>query len=123
MKTIEKKVPFLTTPKVEVESPRVYTFRVKPSELEYWKKEAKKLGVKDFSAFIRGAIHSAIYVSQRSKEPAWQKFVEAVQPLAKKILGLGFYDGGARDLESGGTYYKGIPAEKFIAKMKKKYES
>lgn len=102
--------------------PPVVTFRVKDSEYEYWIAETEKLGVKDFSAFLRGAVHSAIYVSKRAQEPVWQRFVEAVQPLAKKILGLGFHDGGAQDLEASGTYYKGVPAGEAIARLRKKYE-
>jgi hypothetical protein len=121
MKTIEKKVSFNAPGHTVKEVKRVVTFRAKPSEVEYWTKEAEKLGVKDFSAFIRGALHSAISVSQRAKDSDWQKFVEAAQPLAKKILGFGFYDGGAKDIESRGTELKGIPADEAIARIRKKY--
>jgi hypothetical protein len=120
MKTIEKKVA-LHTPAREVKEVRqVVTFRAKPSEIQYWNEKAKKLGVKDFSAFIRGSLNSAIYVSQRAQDPAWQKFVEAVQPIAKKFLGFGFYDGGAKDFESSGTEYKTTSAKEYFARLKKK---
>ena len=123
MKTIVKEVS-LNAPGHSIrEVKRVVTFRAKPSEIEYWTEEAEKLGVKDFSVFIRGAIHSAISVSKRAKDSDWQKFVKAAQPLAKKILGFGFYDGGAKDIESRGTELKGIPADEVLAKLRKKYES
>lgn len=95
-------------------------FRVKPSQEKHWKEVAKMLGVKDLSAFIRGAVESAIFTSLRAQDPQWQKFVEAIQPTAQKILGHGFYDGGVGDFEAGGTERKGTPAKEFLAELKNK---
>jgi hypothetical protein len=103
------------------EAQTVFTFRVKPSQVKYWKEKQRELGIKDFSAFIRGAVNSALFVSLRANDPHWQEFVEAAQPLSKKHLGHGFYDGGAKDIESSGTYYKTIPVEDSIAQLKKKH--
>ena len=116
MKTLERKVS-LHTPAGEVkEVKRLVSFRIYPSQI----KQVKDLGVKDFSAFVRGSINSAIYVSQRAQDPAWKRFVDAVQPLAKRILGFGFFDGGAKDFESSGTEYKNvISAKDYFAGFKK----
>ena len=95
-------------------------FRIKPSQEKHWKDMAKKLGVKDLSTFIRGAVESAIFNSLRAQDPQWQKFIEAIQPMAHKMLGHGFYDGGAEDFEAGGTERKGTPAKEFLAGLKHK---
>lgn len=89
--------------------------------VKYWMETAKKLGVKDFSAFIRGAVNSAVFVSSRAQEPKWQEFVEAVQPAAKRILGHGFYDGGAEDFESSGRETTGTPARETLRRLRKKH--
>jgi hypothetical protein len=121
MKTATHHKVSFSVPAHEVrELKRVVPFRAKPSEIDYWKEEAKKLGVKDFSAFIRGSLNSAIHISKRAKDPAWQRFVEAVQPIAKKILGHGFFDGGATDLESSGTEYKTHSAKDYFEGLSKK---
>ena len=86
-----------------------FNFRIKPSQEKHWKEMAKQLGIKDLSTFIRGAVESAIFTSLRAQDPQWQKFIEAVQPMAQKILGNGFYDGGAEDFEAGGMERKGTP--------------
>jgi hypothetical protein len=49
----------------------------------------------------------------------WRKFIEAVQPTAKNILGHGLYDGGAQDIEAGGQDRKGTPAKRFLSRLKK----
>ena len=121
MKTLEKKVSLHTPAGEAKELQKVVTFRVKPSQWKYWNEKAKELGVKDFSAFVRGAINSAVFTSMRAKDSKWQEFVEAMQPTAKKILGHGFYDGGAKDMESTGTYYKTFPAVETISRLKKKH--
>jgi hypothetical protein len=95
-------------------------FRITPSQEKHWKDMAKKLGIKDVSTFIRGAVESAIFTSLRAQDPQWQKFIEAIQPTAQKILGHGFYDGGAEDFEAGGQERKGTPAKEFLAELKHK---
>ena len=109
-------------PHIHVEEQRTVpiNLRVKPSQEKHWKEMAKKLGVKDLSTFIRGAVESAIFTSLRAQDPQWQKFIEAIQPTAKKILGHGFYDGGSEDFEAGGTDRKGTPAKEFLAELKSK---
>lgn len=124
MKTTERKIS-LNAPGATVrEVKEVVTFRAKPSEVAYWDKALNELGVheKDKAAFMRGAMHSAIWLSQRAKDPDWQKFVEAVQGLAKKFLGHGFYDGGAQDIVSRGTDHKGLPAEQVFSDLQRKYK-
>ena len=121
MKTLEKNISLHAPHHEEREVKQVVSFRAKPSQVKLWNEESKKLGIKDFSAFIRGAVQSAIYLSKRSKDPKWQEFIEAVQPTAKRILGYGFYDGGAADFESSGTEHKGIPAAEVIKRLKGKH--
>ena len=121
MKTIEKKAVLHIPIRDEKEVKQVVSIRLKPSEVKYWKDMADKLGIKDFTAFIRGAVNSAIYTSRRAEDPKWKEFVEAVQPAAKKILGHGLFDGGAELFEASGTESSGVPAKEFLAKMKKKH--
>ena len=102
------------------ETKQVVSIRLKPSEVRYWKAMAAKLGIKDFTSFIRGAVNWAIQTSLRSQDPKWQEFVEAVQPAAKRILGHGFFDGGADLYEKSGTEASTVPAKVFLARMKKK---
>lgn len=92
--------------------------KITPSQDRHWKEASEQLGVKDLSTFIRGAVESAIFNSKRAQDPEWQKFIEAIQPIAQKILGHGFYDGGAQDFEAGGTDRKGTPAKEFLAELK-----
>ncbi len=92
--------------------------KVTPSQEKHWREMAKKLGIKDLSTFIRGAVESAIFNSVRAEDPEWKRFIEAIQPTAQKILGHGFYDGGAEDFEAGGTERKGTPAKEFLEKLK-----
>lgn len=121
MKTVEKKTVVLIPIRGQKEVKQVVSVRLKPSEVKYWKNMSEKLGIKDFTAFIRGAVNSAIYTSRRAEDTKWKKFVEAVQPAAKKILGHGFFDGGADLFEASGAESSGVPAKVFLAKMKKKH--
>jgi hypothetical protein len=91
--------------------------KVKPSQEKRWKEMIERFGIKDLSTFIRGAVESAIFNSLRAEDPEWQKFIEAIQPTALKILGHGFYDGGASDFEASGTDRKGTPANDFLAEL------
>ncbi len=108
-------------PVIQGEEPKAVTisFRVKPSQEKRWKDAAKDIGIHDFSSFIRGAIESALFASQRARDPQWQRFVEAIQPTAQKVLGHGFYDGGMEDFEDGGKERKGTPAKEFLSGLKR----
>src|ERR1700722_8595210 len=114
------KMPLFSHIQIEEQKTVPINFRIKPSQEKHWKEMAKKLGVKDLSSFIRGAVDSAIFNSLRAQDPQWQKFIEAIQPAAKKILGHGFYDGGAEDIEAGGRDRKGTPAKEFLSNLKPK---
>jgi hypothetical protein len=69
MKTIEKKTVLHIPIRDEREVKQVGSIRLEPSGVKYWKDMAQKLGIKDFTAFIRGAVNSAIYASRRAEEP------------------------------------------------------
>lgn len=119
--TIHKKPLFLHFAEEEQKTVPI-NLKVKPSQERHWKEMAQKLGVKDLSTFIRGAVESAIFNSVRAQDPEWQKFIAAIQPIALKILGHGFYDGGVEDFEAGGTERKGTPAKEFLADLKPKVQ-
>lgn len=119
-KAVLHKMPFFPAIRGEEQKASTISFRVKPSQEKRWKEAAQKLGIKDFSSFIRGAIESAIFSSLRAQDPHWQKFVDAIQPTAQKVLGHGFYDGGAEDFEGGGQERKGTPAREFLEELKHK---
>src|SRR5665213_4008392 len=106
-KAVLHKMPLFSAIQIEEQKTVPVNFRVKPSQEKHWKEMAQKLGVRDLSTFIRGAVDSAIFNSLRARDPQWQKFIEAIQPAAQKILGHGFYDGGAQDIEAGGRDPKG----------------
>jgi uncharacterized protein (DUF1778 family) len=119
-KAIIHKMPLFQVIQGEEQKAITLSFRVKPSQEQRWKEAAQNLGVHDFSSFIRGAVESAIFSAQRAQDPQWQKFVEAIQPTAQKVLGHGFYDGGAGDFESGGQERIGTPAKAFLKGLKQK---
>ena len=96
-KAMIHKMPLFPVIHGEEQKAVTISFRVKPTQEKLWKDSAKELGIKDFSSFIRGAIESALFASRRAQDPHWQKFIEAIQPTAQKVLGHGFYDGGAGD--------------------------
>ena len=102
----------------KTEPKKVSSFRATQAQMAYWQETAEKLGVKDFSAFLRGALDSAVFISLRAKDPKWQEFMNAVQPLAHQILGHGFYDGGAKDFEASGTESTGISMKETLEKFK-----
>jgi len=117
-KAVIHKMPFFPPIQTEEQKAVLVNLRITPSQEKHWREMAKKLGVKDLSTFIRGAVESAIFNSVRAQDPHWQKFIEAIQPMAQKILGQGFYDGGAEDFEAGGQSRKGTPAKEFLAELK-----
>src|SRR5665213_98968 len=119
-KAVLHKMPLFSAIQIEEQKTVPVNFRVKPSQEKHWKEMAQKLGVRDLSTFIRGAVDSAIFNSLRARDPQWQKFIEAIQPAAQKILGHGFYDGGAQDIEAGGRDPKGTAAKQFLFKVKNK---
>jgi uncharacterized protein (DUF1778 family) len=119
-KALIHKVPLFPVIRGEEQKAVTISFRVKPSQEKHWKEAAQKLGIKDFSSFIRGAVESAMFSAQRAQDPQWQKFVEAIQPTAQRVLGHGFYDGGAGDIEGGGQERKGIPAKEFLKSLKQR---
>ncbi len=119
-KAIVHKMPLFSHIQIEEQKTVPINFRITPGQEKHWKEMAKKLGVKDLSSFIRGAVDSAIFNSLRAQDPQWQKFIEAIQPAAQKILGHGFYDGGAEDIEAGGRDRKGVPAKEFLSDLKRK---
>lgn len=119
-KAVVHKMPLFSHIQVEEQKTVPVNFRIKPSQEKHWKDMAQELGVKDLSTFIRGAVDSAIFNSLRARDPRWQKFIEAIQPVAQKILGHGLYDGGAQDIEAGGQERKGAPAGQFLSELKSK---
>jgi len=118
-KAVVHKMPLFSPIQLEEQKTVPINFRIKPSQEKHWKAMAQKLGVKDLSTFIRGAVDSAIFNSLRAQDPQWQKFMEAIQPAAQKILGHGLYDGGAQDIEAGGQDRKGAPAKQFLSDLKR----
>jgi uncharacterized protein (DUF1778 family) len=119
-KAVVHKMPLFSPIQAEEQKNVPINFRVKPSQEKHWKAMAEKLGIKDLSTFIRGAVESAIFNSVRAQDPQWQKFIEAIQPTAQKMLGHGFYDGGAEDFVAGGSERKGTPAKEFLSDLKSK---
>jgi hypothetical protein len=68
-------------------------------------KHLKALGVPDNrkAEFYRGAILAAIGNCLRAQDASWQSFLEALQPLAQKHLGMGLGDSGLKGiLDEGG---------------------
>jgi hypothetical protein len=63
-------------------------------------RQLKALGVPDSrkADFYRGAILAAIGNSLRARDASWQKFLEAIQPLARQHLGLDLMDSGAKGI-------------------------
>lgn len=67
-------------------------FRVDPLRAQEWNASLTALRVDDFSSYARQAIDRAIYQDLRSKDPKWQKFIEASRPLAVALLGRDLSD-------------------------------
>jgi hypothetical protein len=73
--------------------------------------QLRALGVPSdsFAEFYRGAIIAGIGNAIRAKDPAWQRFVEEVQPQAKRTLGMALTDAGLQALIRQGTVLPGTP--------------
>jgi hypothetical protein len=71
--------------------------------------QLRALGVPDdrFAEFYRGAIIAGIGNAIRAQDPAWQRFVEEVQPQAKRTLGMALTDAGLEALIRQGTVLTG----------------
>lgn len=120
MKThLAEKVDFFPVIREEEEKTVTFRFRATPSQAKYWEDSLKDLGVKDFSSFARGAIQAAVEMGFKAKDPKWQDFIEAIQPVAKKKLGYGLFHGGARITEGYGAERKGITADEFRHQVEK----
>lgn len=116
----DKRSHFTVLDKNEVKL--VVSLQVKLSQAKYWKQMTRKLGIKDFSSFIRGAVDSAFHSSLRNEDPKWHEFIEAIQPTAKRILGHGFFNDGAKFYEYSGSVSTNNSAKKFLEKMKLKHK-
>jgi hypothetical protein len=92
-------------------------FRLTPSLKRHIEEALSDLGVKDFSAFARGALLNAIELARLARDPQWQKFVDSVKGPAKQILGHGLALSGARDTENMGRDRKGLSAAELKEKM------
>ena len=72
---------------------------------QFIEKELAKMGVesaRDRQDFYRGAILAGITNARRANSPEWKRFVGAIQPQARKYLGVGLdLDGPKEILESG----------------------
>jgi len=79
--------------------------RINGQVMEYIESELVKLGVasaRDRQDFYRGAILAGISNAKRAQSPAWKRFVQAIQPLARKHLGLGLELDGAKEIMDAG---------------------
>jgi hypothetical protein len=69
-----------------------YSLELNKLVFENMNKSLKKLGVakkSDVQKFMRGAIFAGIAMACNAETKQWQEFVDAIQPLAKKHLGMG----------------------------------
>ena len=84
----------------------IISIRLSAQVAQFIEKELAKMGVasaRDRQDFYRGAILAGITNARRAKSPEWKKFVDAIQPLARKHLGVGLdLDGPKEIMESGG---------------------
>ena len=54
----------------------VKKFRVTKIQNQYIQESMEKLGVKDFSTFVRGALFNGIEMGFRANDPQWQNFID-----------------------------------------------
>lgn len=83
----------------------VLSIRVSARVLEYVESELAKLGVKtsrERQAFYRGAIVAGVENARRADSRAWKKFVAAIQPQARRHLGLGLNLDGVEEISRAG---------------------
>ena len=104
MKTAAKPRKFspLLVPPIPSSEPKdeVISFRLPARLKANIDKHLKVLGVPDNrkADFYRGAILAGIGNSLRAKDPAWQAFLDALQPLAKQHLGMELMDSGLKGI-------------------------
>lgn len=67
-------------------------FRIDMMRKKHWVEAMKELGVKDFSSYARQAVDAAFQRDFRAKDPKWQKFLKAVAPISREILGYELVD-------------------------------
>ena len=80
----------------------ILALRLAPAVKDWIEDELEKLGVepKNRADFYRGAILAAIGNVKRSQDPAWNRFLEAVQPAARRHLGAALELGGPDALQN-----------------------
>lgn len=85
----------------------IISIRISEQVAQFIETELAKLDVesaRDRQDFYRGAILAGITNARRAASPEWKKFVDAIQPLARKHLGVGLdLDGAKAIMESGGN--------------------
>lgn len=65
------------------------------------KKYLNELGVvsdKDIQNFMRGAVIAGVQNAMRAEDKNWKAFMKAIQPIAKKHLGIGLTDDGVKGI-------------------------
>ena len=92
-------------------------FRLTPSLRRHIEGALAELGVKDFSAFARGAVLNAIELARLARDPKWMEFLAMVEGPAREILGHGLALSTAKDTEAMGRERKGLTAKELKDKM------
>jgi len=96
-------------------------FRVTPSLRRHLEASVAELGIKDFSAFARGALLNAIELAKLSRDPKWRDFIDAANAgLAKQHLGHGLVLNGAADLEGLGSERQGLTAKQLKERLSRR---
>lgn len=88
----------------------VLSIRFNRTARSFLEKELAGMGIvskRDRMNFFRGAILAGIGNAQRANSPAWQKFIKAIQPMSKKILGMALKLDGAEDIMESGAEPEG----------------
>lgn len=85
---------------------KIISIRLSEAVSQFIERELAKMGIasaRDRQDFYRGAILAGITNARRAKSPEWKKFVEAIQPLARKHLGVGLDLNDAREIMESGA--------------------
>ena len=70
-----------------------FKIRVDPRQKNFWKETLGELGYgDDLAAYMRYAVDRSIALDMQTKDPNWQKFLNAVSKQAKSILGYELKD-------------------------------
>jgi len=80
--------------------------RVNTEVKAYLEAELSKLGLRtarERQDFYRGAILAGISNAKRANTPQWQKFVAAIQPVAREHLGMGLDLDGSKEIMEAGS--------------------